>query len=79
VVIGWVAAPRGRFEVVPVVLSIPGYFLAIAIWGFNAGESALSYALIVAINTFVYSMVEILLFRFGQAVGRHFSKQTTGA
>jgi hypothetical protein len=61
------------------VLSIPGYFLAIAIWGFNAGESALSYALIVAINTFVYSMVEILLLRVGQAVGRHFSKQRTGA
>ncbi len=60
-------------------LSVPGWFFAIAIWGYNSGESALSDALIVTTNTIIYSMMEILLLRVGQAVCRRLSKQRTGA
>jgi hypothetical protein len=61
------------------VLSIPGWLLAVTIWGDNSGESALSDALILATNTLVYSMAEILLLRVGQAAGRRLLKQGTGA
>ncbi len=73
-----VVSPSG-FEVVPMGLSVPGWFFAIAIWGYNSGESALSDALIVTTNTIIYSMMEILLLRVGQAVCRRLSKQRTGA
>ncbi len=58
-------------------LSVPGWFVAMGIWGYNSGESALSDALIVTTNTVVYSLAEILLFRAGQAVCRRLSKQRT--
>ena len=60
-------------------LSVPGWFFATAIWGYNSGESALSDALIVTTNTVIYSMAEILLLRVGQAVCRRLSKQRTSA
>jgi hypothetical protein len=56
-------------------LSVPGWFFAMGIWGYNSGESALSDALIVTSNTVIYCMVEILLWRVGQAVCRRLSKQ----
>jgi hypothetical protein len=78
VVAGHAAAPR-RFEIVPMVLSMPGWLLAMLIWGYNSGESALSDALIVTANTVFYSMAEILLLRVGRAVGRCSSKEGDGA
>ena len=79
VVTGRLAAPRGFLEVVPMVLSIPGWVFAIAIWGYNSGESALSDALIIVTNTFVYSIAEMLLLRVGQAIVLSLSKRGTDA
>jgi hypothetical protein len=61
------------------VLSVPGWFLAMAIWGYNSGESALSDALIVFANTVVYSIAVVLLLQVGQVVRRRLSKPRTGA
>ena len=77
-VTGHIAPPR-VFEVVPMVLSVPGWFLAMAIWGDNSGEPVLSDALIVATNTFVYSVAEILLLQVAQAVYHRLSQQRTVA
>ena len=79
VVVGHVAPPPRMFEFVPMVLSVPGWALAIAIWGYNSGESVLSDALIVATNTFVYSVAEILLLQVAQAVCNRLSRQRTVA
>ena len=67
------------------VLSVPGWMLAIVVWGYNSGESVLSDALIVVTNTLVYSVAEILVYsvaeilllRASQAVGRARAKQRT--
>jgi hypothetical protein len=44
-------------------LSVPGWFLAITIWGYNSGESALSDALIVSANTLVTASPKVCSYR----------------
>lgn len=56
------------------VLSMPGWFLAISIWGWDSPGSTLSNALIIATNTTVYSVGEFLLWRVGRAVAGRPSK-----
>jgi hypothetical protein len=75
VVIGRIAAPRGAFEAVPMVLSTPGWLLAILIWGYNSPESALSDAVILITNTAVYTVIEVLLVRLAKVLGQWASRR----
>lgn len=55
----------------------PGWTLGVAIWGWGSTSTTtfhlLVLPLVVSTNTLVYSLIEVLLFKFGQAVWR-FSK-----
>lgn len=72
-VTGHLQSPRGSLEVLPMALSAPGWALAIWIWGWNSGESIFSDTLIIATNTFVYSIGEVLLIKVSQALHRRLS------
>jgi hypothetical protein len=61
------------------VISAPGWFLAILIWGYNSPESALSNAVIVITNTAVYTAILMLVYRLKKAVGRWASRAPSRA
>lgn len=76
VVVGRLAAPsNAAFEAVPMMISAPGWFLAILIWGYNSPESAFSDAVIVITNTAVYTTILMLVYRLKKAVGRWASRR----
>ena len=79
VVTSRIASPHGVLDVVPMVLFVPGWLLAMGIWGYNTAESALSDAVIIATNTFVYTMTEILVIQVCRAITGRLSKQRTSA
>jgi hypothetical protein len=56
------------------VLSMPGWFIATNIWGWDSPGSTLADALIIATNATVYSAGEILLLQVVQAVAGRPSK-----
>jgi hypothetical protein len=41
VLVRWIGSPGGVLDVVPMVLSVPGWVLAVFIRGYNSGESTL--------------------------------------
>ena len=73
-----IASPHG-VDVVALVVSIPGLLLAVMIWGLQHNRTALSDAVIIATNTFVYTMTEILVIRVCGAITGRLSKQRTSA
>jgi len=57
------------------VLSTPGWFLAMLIWGYNSPESTLSDVLILIANAAVYTGVVVLFARLAQVLRQWASRR----